>query len=108
MDIYDISWCPNSQYLVSSGTDSNVIVWGIDGTQYCRLHDHSGYIQGIEWTNDDNAIISVSNDRTSRVYSYSRGKTNIFMQVDDMKEMRPLKKEIRISKNIINNKPCIN
>lgn len=107
MDIYDISWCPNSQFLVSSGTDSNVIIWNIDGTQYTRIHDHSGYIQGVEWTRDDNAIISVANDRTARVYSYSKDKTNPYLQVDDMNGMRSLKKEIRISKNIVNNKPCM-
>lgn len=107
MDIYDISWCPNSQFLVSSGTDSNVIVWDIAGTQYTRINEHSGYIQGIEWTQDDNAIISVSNDRTARVYSYSRGKVNPFLQVDDWNAMRTPKKEYRISKNIVNNKPCM-
>ena len=106
MDIYDISWCPNSQHLVSSGTDSNVIIWDIEGIQYTRIHDHSGYIQGIEWTQDDNAILSVSNDRTARVYSYSRGNTTPFLQVDDLQNMRTPKKEYRISKNIVNNKPC--
>ena len=106
MDIYDISWCPNSQHLVSSGTDSNVIIWDIEGIQYTRIHDHSGYIQGIEWTQDDNTILSVANDRTTRVYSYSRGNTTPFLQVDDLQNMRTPKKEYRISKNIVNNKPC--
>ena len=107
MDIYDISWCPNSQFLVSSGTDSNVIVWGIDGTQYNRIHDHSGYIQGVDWSKDDSTIVSVANDRTARVYSYARGHVNMCLQVDDLNALRPLKVDHRISKNIINNRPCL-
>ena len=104
MDIYDISWCPNSEFIVSSGTDSNVIIWGIDGAQYNRIHEHTGYIQGIDWSQDDSTIISVANDRTARVYSYAKGRVNTCLQVDSMESMRPLRVDHRISKNIVNNK----
>lgn len=107
MDIYDISWCPNSQFLVSSGTDFNVIIWGVDGTQYARIHEHTGYIQGIDWSQDDTNIISVANDRTARIYNYTKRNTNTYLQVDDFENIRPLREEHRISKNIVNNKPCM-
>ena len=105
MDIYDISWCPNSQFLVSSGTDFNVIVWGIDGTQYSRIHEHTGYIQGIDWSQDDTNIISIANDRTARIYNYTKSSTNTYLQVDDYDQMRAFGEDHRISKNIIHNKP---
>ena len=108
MDIYDISWCPNSQFLVSSGTDSNVIIWGIDGTQYYRIHDHSGYIQGVDWSKDDTTIISVANDRTARVYSYARGRVNTCLQVEDFEasQSSAFRNDHRISRNIVNNRVC--
>lgn len=108
MDIYDISWCPNSQFLVSSGTDSNVIIWGIDGTQYYRIHDHSGYIQGVDWSKDDTTIISVANDRTARVYSYARGRVNTCLQVEDFdaSQSSAFRNDHRISRNIVNNRVC--
>ena len=105
MDIYDISWCPNSEFIVSSGTDSNVIIWGIDGAQYNRIHEHTGYIQGIDWSQDDAAIVSVANDRTARVYSYAKGHGNACLQIDDPTAVPALRTEHRISKNIVNNKP---
>ena len=106
MDIYDISWCPNSQFLVSSGTDSNIIIWGIDGTQYTRIHDHTGYIQGVDWSQDDMNIISVANDRTARIYNYTKFPVNTKLQVDDWNSIRPFREDFRISKNIVNNRPC--
>lgn len=120
MDIYDISWSPTSQFLVSSGTDSNIIIWGIDGTQYVRLHDHSGYIQGIDWSRDDVSILSVANDRTARVYSYARGRVNPCLQTEDLTAFAAfaalaggaggaggaLRSEFRISRNVVHNKPC--
>lgn len=108
MDIYDISWSPTSQFLVSSGTDSNIIIWGIDGTQYARLHDHSGYIQGIDWSRDDVSILSVANDRTARVYSYARGRVNPCLQTEDLAAFLggALRSEFRISRNVVHNKPC--
>ncbi|KAK8791652.1 hypothetical protein WA538_002857 [Blastocystis sp. DL] len=105
MDIYDISWCPNSQFLVSSGTDSNVIIWGVDGTQYQRIHDHSGYIQGIDWSQDDATIISVANDRTARVYSYAKGHLNTSLQTENGILTQTPRDEYRISRNIVNNRP---
>lgn len=105
MDIYDISWCPNSEFIVSSGTDSNVIIWGIDGAQYNRIHEHTGYIQGIDWSQDDATIVSVANDRTARVYSYAKGHGNACLQIDDPTAVPALRTEHRISKNIVNNKP---
>ncbi|KAK8809006.1 CAF assembly factor complex subunit b [Blastocystis sp. subtype 4] len=105
MDIYDISWCPNSQFLVSSGTDSNIIIWGIDGTQYTRIHDHTGYIQGVDWSQDDMNIISVANDRTARIYNYTKFPVNTKLQVDDWNSIRPFREDFRISKNLVNNRP---
>ena len=107
MDIYDISWCPNSEFIVSSGTDSNVIIWGIDGAQYNRIHEHTGYIQGIDWSQDDATIVSVANDRTARVYSYAKGHGNACLQIDDPTAVPALRTEHRISKNIVNNKPML-
>lgn len=106
MDIYDISWCPNSQFLVRSGTDSNIIIWGIDGTQYTRIHDHTGYIQGVDWSQDDMNIISVANDRTARIYNYTKFPVNTKLQVDDWNSIRPFREDFRISKNLVNNRPC--
>ena len=106
MDIYDISWCPNSQFLVSSGTDSNMIIWDIQGTRYTCIQDHSGYIQGVEWTRDDSNIITVSNDRTARVYSFAKGRVNPALQIENYSPTSVLKNDFRLSKNIINNKSC--
>ena len=103
MDIYDISWSPTSQFLVSSGTDSNVIIWGVDGTQYARLHDHTGYIQGIDWSRDDAWILSVANDRTARVYGYARARCNACLQTDGLSAA--LRSELCISRGVVHNRP---
>lgn len=59
-----------------------------------------------DWSQDDMNIISVANDRTARIYNYTKFPVNTKLQVDDWNSIRPFREDFRISKNLVNNRPC--
>ena len=69
-DVYDLCWSPHGDSLFSGGVDGSTIVWNIGKgkpAQIVREHEH--YVQGVAWDPADQYIVSVSLDRTSRIYS---------------------------------------
>lgn len=63
-DIYDLSWSPNSMYLVSGSVDNSAIMWDVNkGKSIAILNDHKGFVQGVSWDPKNKYIATLSTDR---------------------------------------------
>ncbi|KAL3674965.1 hypothetical protein V7S43_000890 [Phytophthora oleae] len=71
-DITDLSWSPDSAFLVSSSVDNRCVIWDVEkGDVAERRKDHTQYVQGVAWDPLNEFIVTEGNDRTCRVYSLS-------------------------------------
>lgn len=63
-DIYDLSWSPNSSFLVSGSVDNSAMVWDVQkGKSLAILSDHKGFVQGVAWDPKNQYIATLSTDR---------------------------------------------
>lgn len=63
-DIYDLSWAPNSLYLVSGSVDNSAMIWDVQkGKSLSILNDHKGFVQGVAWDPKNQYIATLSTDR---------------------------------------------
>ncbi|XP_022232073.2 LOW QUALITY PROTEIN: chromatin assembly factor 1 subunit B [Drosophila obscura] len=68
-DIYDLSWSPNSQFLVTGSVDNTAMVWDVyKGKSLAILEDHKGYVQGVAWDPCNQFIATMSTDRQLRIF----------------------------------------
>ncbi|CAL7934390.1 unnamed protein product [Xylocopa violacea] len=75
-DIYDISWSPNSNMLVSGSVDNTAIIWDIHkGRSIAILSDHKGFVQGVSWDPCNQYICTISTDRICRLIDINTRKT---------------------------------
>lgn len=63
-DIYDLSWAPNSLFLVSGSVDNSAMIWDVHkGKSIAILNDHKGFVQGVAWDPKNQYIATLSTDR---------------------------------------------
>lgn len=75
-DVYDISWSPNSNMLVSGSVDNTAILWDIHkGRSVAILSDHKGFVQGVSWDPCNQYICTISTDRICRLIDINTKKT---------------------------------
>ncbi|XP_055920580.1 chromatin assembly factor 1 subunit B [Eupeodes corollae] len=68
-DIYDLSWSPSSQFLVSGSVDNTAIIWDVQkGKSVSILKDHKGFVQGVAWDPKNQYIATLSTDRILRIF----------------------------------------
>ncbi|XP_016927742.3 chromatin assembly factor 1 subunit B [Drosophila suzukii] len=68
-DIYDLSWAPNSQFLVTGSVDNTAMLWDVyKGKSLAILDDHKGYVQGVAWDPCNQYIATLSTDRQMRIF----------------------------------------
>ena len=73
-DVYDLCWAPRAESLFSGGVDGSTIVWNIGKAKPAQIvREHEHYVQGVAWDPQDQYLVSVSLDRTARLYSASKG-----------------------------------
>jgi len=74
-DIYDLAWSPDSAYLLAGSTDNSATIFHVKTGQICGLFEqHSHYVQGVAWDPLGEYILSLSSDRTLRVYIRKKRK----------------------------------
>jgi WD40 repeat protein len=74
-EVIDIKWSSNSKYLVSAGMDKRIIVWLVEKCRYERILDeHNKFVQGIAVDAKFHYIVSMSNDRSAKVWKNSNTK----------------------------------
>ncbi|XP_055389550.1 chromatin assembly factor 1 subunit B [Condylostylus longicornis] len=74
-DIYDLSWSPDSQYLVSGSVDNTALIWDIQkGRSIAMLRDHKSFVQGVAWDPKNEFIATLSTDRNMRIFDIKTKK----------------------------------
>ncbi|XP_015113309.1 chromatin assembly factor 1 subunit B [Diachasma alloeum] len=75
-DIYDISWSPDSSFMVSGSVDNSAIVWDVQkGRSISILQDYKGFVQGVSWDPLNQFISTLSTDRHCRLIDIKAMKT---------------------------------
>ncbi len=77
-DIYDISWSPDSKYLISGSVDNSAIIWNVEkakGIQ--KFNDHNHFVQGVSWDPKNKYIITQSSDKSARIYKNAEMKQEV-------------------------------
>uniref|UniRef100_A0A1B0A0W6 CAF1B/HIR1 beta-propeller domain-containing protein n=1 Tax=Glossina pallidipes TaxID=7398 RepID=A0A1B0A0W6_GLOPL len=74
-DIYDLSWSPNSLYLVSGSVDNSAMIWDVQkGKPMAILSDHKSFVQGVAWDPKNQYIATLSTDRYLRIFDIQTKK----------------------------------
>lgn len=74
-EVLDLKWSTNSKYLVSAGMDKRIIVWHVEKKRYERiLEEHSKFVQGVASDPKFKYIVSVSNDRSVKIWKNAKTK----------------------------------
>ncbi|XP_065089218.1 chromatin assembly factor 1 subunit B [Ochlerotatus camptorhynchus] len=68
-DVYDLSWSPNSMYLISGSVDNTAMMWDVNkGKSMHIFSDHKGFVQGVAWDPKNQYLATLSTDRYFRVF----------------------------------------
>ncbi|EFN71093.1 Chromatin assembly factor 1 subunit B [Camponotus floridanus] len=73
-DIYDISWSPDSNCLISGSVDNTAILWDIQKGHKTILSDHKGFVQGVSWDPCNQYVCTISTDRYCRLINIATKK----------------------------------
>ncbi|KAG8036232.1 hypothetical protein G9C98_004812 [Cotesia typhae] len=75
-DVYDLSWSPDNNMLVSGSVDNTAIVWDVQkGRTISILQDYKGFVQGVTWDPCNQYIATLSTDRQCRLIDVNSLKT---------------------------------
>ncbi|KAH8371083.1 hypothetical protein KR093_006159 [Drosophila rubida] len=68
-DVYDLSWAPNSEFLLTGSVDNTAMLWDVHkGKSMAILDDHKGYVQGVAWDPANQYLATLSTDRNLRIF----------------------------------------
>lgn len=69
-DVYDLSWSPDGNNLISGSVDNSAIIWDVaKGQKLMILKDHKHYVQGVCWDPLGQYVATNSSDRSCRLYN---------------------------------------
>lgn len=76
-DVYDLSFSPDSQFLISGSVDNTAMIWDIEKAKSTSIiRDHKGFVQGVAWDPQNKYLATLSTDRFFRVFDV-KSKKNI-------------------------------
>jgi chromatin assembly factor 1 subunit B len=68
-DVYDLSWSPDSKFLISGSIDKHAIVFDVGMGKVTELGPHLHNVQGVAWDTRNNVLCTLSSDRGLRVFN---------------------------------------
>jgi len=78
-DVYDLSWSPCGELLLSGSVDNSAIVSNIHkNKKLAHFSDSRGFIQGVSWNKKHPLMSTIGGDRTCRTYSAGPNKKLIY------------------------------
>jgi len=95
-DVYDLSWSPCGQFLLSGSVDNSAIVSNVHkNTKVSHFSDSRGFVQGVSWNKKYNILSTIGSDRSCRTYNNTTKKlvTKIYKSVLNMKDEKPKKRK---------------
>ena len=104
-DIYDLSWNPESKYLISGSVDNYCMIWNIEKAKCVnRFMDHEHFVQGVSWDPRNKYILTQSSDKSVRFYKNTNSKLEMkFIYINQLKRF-----EIKNNSNKNNTNANIN
>ena len=86
-DIYDLSWNPESKYLISGSVDNYCMIWNIEKAKCVnRFMDHEHFVQGVSWDPRNKYILTQSSDKSVRFYKNTNSKLEMkFIYINQLK-----------------------
>ena len=103
-DIYDLSWNPESKYLISGSVDNYCMIWNIEKAKCVnRFMDHEHFVQGVSWDPRNKYILTQSSDKSVRFYKNTQSKTEMkFIYINQLKRFE-IKPKNNNNENNVNN-----
>lgn len=74
-DVYDLSWSPCGQFLLSGSVDNSAIISNVHkNSKIAHFSDSRGFVQGVSWNKKHNIISTLGSDRSCRSYNSNTKK----------------------------------
>jgi len=74
-DVYDLSWSPCGQFLLSGSVDNSAIISNVHkNTKVAHFSDSRGFVQGVSWNKKHNILSTLGSDRACRSYNTTTKK----------------------------------
>ena len=106
-DVYDLSWNPDSKYLISGSVDNYCMIWNIEKAKCVnRFMDHEHFVQGVSWDPRNKYILTQSSDKSVRFYKNTQSKLEMkFIYINQLKRFEIKNKN---NNNLNNNENNLN
>jgi len=89
-DVYDLSWSPCGEFLLSGSVDNTAIVSNVHkNVKVNHFSDSRGYIQGVCWNKKHPLLSTLGSDRTCRSYSTGPNKKLLYKTYKSTLNMKP-------------------
>ena len=100
-DVYDLSWNPDSKYLISGSVDNYCMIWNIEKAKCVnRFMDHEHFVQGVSWDPSNKYILTQSSDKSVRFYKNTKSKLEMkFIYINQLKRFEIKNKNNNLNKN---------
>ena len=104
-DVYDLSWNPESKYLISGSVDNYCMIWNIEKAKCVnRFMDHEHFVQGVSWDPRNKYILTQSSDKSVRFYKNTNSKLEMkFIYINQLKRFEIKNNNKNNNINITNN-----
>jgi len=74
-DVYDLSWSPCGQFLLSGSVDNSAIISNVHkNSKVAHFSDSRGFVQGVSWNKKHNILSTLGSDRNCRSYNTTNKK----------------------------------
>jgi len=74
-DVYDLSWSPCGQFLLSGSVDNSAIISNVHkNSKVAHFSDSRGFVQGVSWNKKHNILSTLGSDRACRSYNTTTKK----------------------------------
>lgn len=95
-DVYDLSWSPCGQFLLSGSVDNSAVISNVHkNTKVAHFSDSRGFVQGVSWNKKHNILSTLGSDRSCRSYNTTTKKmiSKTYKSVLNLKDENVVKKK---------------